>query len=98
MNQKTRNGIHCTNGGGNFNVRRGTVELCSDLAGRGVKRAAAAAGCIHSDKSSHTAESQSEACLFKGNRLSGRMLKLQHDNGIIFYGYEKHWCLFFASI
>lgn len=65
MNQKARKWNSLYKRRGNFNVRWGTVELCSVLAGCGVKRAAATAGYIYSDKSSHTLKSPSKVCLFK---------------------------------
>lgn len=65
MNQKARKWNSLYKRRGNFNVRRGTVELCSVLAGCGVKRAAATAGNIYSDKSLHTLKSPSEVYLFK---------------------------------
>ena len=65
MNQKARKWNSLYKRRGNFNVRRGTVELCSVLAGCGVKRAAATAGYIYSDKSFHTLKSPSPVYLFK---------------------------------
>lgn len=57
------NGFHCTNVGGITMSVGGTEELCSVLAGRRVKRAAAPAGRIYSDKSSYTLKSQTSICL-----------------------------------
>lgn len=65
MNQKARKWNSLYKRQGNFNVRRGTVELCSVLAGCGVKRAAASAGYIYSDKSLHTLKRLSKVYLFK---------------------------------
>lgn len=65
MNQKARKWNSLYKRRGNFNVRQGTVELCSVLAGCGGKRAAATAGYIYSDKSLQTLKSLSKVCLFK---------------------------------
>lgn len=64
MNQKGRKWNSLYKCQGNFNVRWGTVELCSIFVGCGVKRAAAAAGHIYSDMFLHILRSPSKVYLF----------------------------------
>lgn len=65
MNQKARKWSSLYKRRGNFNVCWCTEELCLVLAGCGVKRAAATAGYIYSDKFLQTLKSPSKVYLFK---------------------------------